>query len=170
MGGASALANAFIGGWQIAGVNSIYAGETVTLTYTAGPAFQVSGIQQDFRGANNYRPNVTGEVLVPGDERDVQNWFNRNSVVIPTDPSQPFGNAPRNAYRGPLVWQMDLAASKRFALPWRSSNFEFRAEFFNLFNRTNFRAPNGNRSSNAFGTITATYDPRIIQFGLKLNF
>ncbi len=170
MGGASALANAFIGGWQIAGVNSIYAGETVTLTYTPGPTFIVSGIQQDFRGANNYRPNVTGDVLVPSDQRDVQNWLNRDNVVVPADPSQPFGNAPRNAYRGPLVWQMDLAASKRFALPWRSTNFEFRAEFFNLFNRTNFRAPNGNRSAGAFGTITATYDPRIIQFGLKLNF
>ena len=40
-----------------------YAGDPVTLTYTPGPAFQVSGIQQDFRGANNYRPNVTGDVL-----------------------------------------------------------------------------------------------------------
>ncbi len=170
LGGASALTNALVGGWQIAGVNSVYAGETVTLTYTPSAAFQVSGIQQDFRGANNYRPNVIGDVLVPSDQRNAQNWFDRNNVVIPTDPSQPFGNAPRNAYRGPLVWQMDLAASKRFGLPWRSSNFEFRAEFFNLFNRTNFRSPNGNRSSAAFGTITSTYDPRIIQFALKLNF
>ena len=54
-----------------------------------------------------------------------------------------------------------------------ASNIEFRAEFFNLFNRTNFRAPTGNsvnRSNAAFGTITATYDPRIIQFGVKFNF
>ncbi len=51
---------------------------------------------------------------------------------------------PRNDYRGPTVWQMDIAASKRFALPWRTSNIEFRAEFFNLFNRTNFRSPSGN--------------------------
>jgi len=163
--------DALIGGWQIAGVNSIYPGETVTLTYTQNnPVFQVSGIAQDFRGANNYRPNVIGEVLLPKDQRDVQNWFNRNNVVIPTDPSQPFGNAERNSVRGAKIWQVDLVASKRFALPWRQSGFEFRAEFFNLFNRTNFRAPNGNRSSAAFGTITATYDPRIIQFGLKFNF
>jgi len=163
--------DALIGGWQIAGVNSIYPGETVTLTYTQNnPVFQVSGIAQDFRGANNYRPNVIGEVLLPKDQRDVQNWFNRNNVVIPTDPSQPFGNAERNSVRGAKIWQVDLVASKRFALPWRQSGFEFRAEFFNLFNRTNFRAPNGNRSSAAFGTITATDDPRIIQFGLKFNF
>ena len=62
---------------------------------------------------------------------------------------------------------------KRFALPWRTSNVEFRAEFFNLLNRTNFRAPSGNsinRSQASFGTITQTYDPRIIQFALKLNY
>ena len=48
--------------------------------------------------------------------------------------------------------------------------FEFRGEFFNLLNRTNFRAPNGNRSSARFGTITTTYDPRIMQFGFKVSF
>ena len=37
----------------------IYAGEPVTFTYTPGATFVVSGIAQDFRGANNYRPNVT---------------------------------------------------------------------------------------------------------------
>jgi hypothetical protein len=165
-----AALDALIGGWQVAGINSVNAGERVTLTYTPGTAFQVSGIQQDFRGANNYRPNVVGDPFAPENERTVQNWFNRNNVVIPTDASQPFGNAPRNNVHGPKIWQVDLVASKRFDLPWRQSAVEFRAEFFNLFNRTNFRAPNGNRSAAAFGTITATYDPRIIQFGLKFNF
>ena len=46
-------------------MNSVYAGEPVTFIYTPAAAFQVSGIQQDFRGANNYRPNITGEVDVP---------------------------------------------------------------------------------------------------------
>jgi hypothetical protein len=170
---ASAVTDAILGGWQIAGVNNIYAGESFTVVYSPAAAFQVSGIQQDFRGANNYRPNITGELLLPSDQRTVQNWFNRAAVSVPTDPSQPFGNAPRNEWRGPTVWEMNLAATKRFALPWRTSNVEFRAEFFNLFNRTNFRAPTGNSvnaSNAAFGTITATYDPRIIQFALKFNY
>jgi hypothetical protein len=50
------------------------------------------------------------------------------------------------------------------------ARLEFRAEVFNLLNKTNFRAANGNRSATAFGTITATYDPRQIQFGLKLSY
>ena len=93
------------------------------MIYSPTAAFQVSGIQQDFRGANNYRPNVVGEVLTcPRASAPSTTGSIAAAVEVPTNPSQPFGNAPRNAYRGPLVWQMDLAASKRFALPWRSSN------------------------------------------------
>jgi Carboxypeptidase regulatory-like domain/TonB-dependent Receptor Plug Domain/TonB dependent receptor len=165
--GASPLMEAFIGGWQIAGINSVFAGEPVTLTYTPGATFVVSGIAQDFRGANNYRPNVTCDPLATGADRTINNWFNRACVTLPTDASQPFGNATRNSVRGPLFWQFDLAATKRFALGGQAQ-FEFRLEAFNLLNRTNFRAPNGNRSAAAFGTITSTYDPRQLQFGFKL--
>ena len=86
-----------------------------------------------------------------GDQRDVQHWFNRNNVVIQLI------RASRSATRratpiagrwcGSSIWWSRSAAV-------RQSNFEFRAEFFNFFNRTNFRAPNGNRSSAAFGTIS----------------
>ena len=166
----SPVVEALLGGWQIAGINSIYSGEAVTLTYTPTASFQVSGIQQDFRGANNYRPNLVGNPVLPAGERTPQNYLDRNAVVIPTDPSQPFGNAPRNNIRGPYIWQIDFMAGKRFPMPWRSGHAEFRIEAFNLLNRTNFRAPNGNRSAAAFGTITATYDPRQLQLGVKVAF
>jgi len=48
------------------------------------------------------------------------------------------------------------------------SNYHQPFEAFNLLNRTNFRAPNGNRSAAGFGTITSTYDPRQLQHGFKL--
>jgi len=48
---------------------------------------------------------------------------------------------------------------------------EFRAEIFNLTNTPAFGQPNGVVGSSAFGTITATAtDPRVIQFGLKVNY
>jgi hypothetical protein len=166
----SPLVEALVGGWLVAGINSIYSGETVTLTYTPAASFQVSGIQQDFRGANNYRPNLVGDPVLPSDQRTHLTYLNRDAVVIPTDPSQPFGNAPRNNLRGPFIWQIDFVAAKRIPMPWRSSHLEFRFEAFNLLNRTNFRAPNGNRSAAAFGTITTTYDPRQLQLGVKVTF
>jgi hypothetical protein len=167
---ASGWVEALVGGWQLAGINNIYAGDPVTFTYTPGAAFVVSGIQQDFRGANNYRPNVIGDPLAPDGERTIDNYFNRANVVLPTDPSQPFGTAERNSVRGPVYWSMDFVASKRFTMPWRNGGLELRAEAFNVLNRTNFRAPNGNRSAAAFGTIRSTYDPRQLQFGAKLIF
>jgi Carboxypeptidase regulatory-like domain/TonB-dependent Receptor Plug Domain len=167
---ASALLDALAGGWQISGINTVYAGAPVTFTYQPGATFIVSGIQQDFRGGNNYRPNVTGDPLAPEGERTIANYFNRNNVVLPTDPGQPFGNAGRNSVRGPYFWQIDFAASKHFAMPWPDGRLEFRFEAFNLLNRTNFGSPNGNRSAAGFGTITSTFDPRQLQLGVKLNF
>jgi Carboxypeptidase regulatory-like domain/TonB-dependent Receptor Plug Domain/TonB dependent receptor len=163
----SPVMNAIAGGWELAGINSVFAGEPVTFQYNPTATFVVSGIAQDFRGANNYRPNVTCDPLASGDERTITNWFNRACVVVPTDPSQPFGNAARNTVRGPLFWQLDLVASKTIGLGG-PAQFEFRLEAFNVLNRVNFRAPNGNRSAGAFGTITSTYDPRQLQLGFKV--
>jgi hypothetical protein len=62
-------------------------------------------------------------------------------------------------------------AAKEFRMPFGDdTRVQFRLEAFNALNRTNFRAPNGNRSSPAFGTITSTYDARQLQLGVKLSF
>jgi len=159
----------FIGGWQIAAINNMWAGEAVTFQYTPTAAASVSGIAQDFRGANNYRPNLVCDPTLPADQRTVTQYFNPACVVAPTDPSQPFGNAPRNSARGDSIYQLDLALSKWFEVS-KGKRLEFRVEAFNVLNKTNFRAPNGNRSSAAFGSITATYDPRQIQLGAKFAF
>jgi hypothetical protein len=169
LGDAPPLVDALVGGWMLSGISFLYSGEPVTFTYTPAPAFQVSGIAQDFRGANNYRPNVVGDPY--GDRDSITNYFNRDAVVIPTDPSQPFGNAERNSVRGPGFWQVDFVAAKSFGLPFgTNTQLQFRFEAFNLLNKTNLRAPNGNRSANAFGTITSTYDARQLQLGIKLVF
>jgi hypothetical protein len=105
--------------------------------------------------------------MATGADRTINNWFNRACVALPTDPSQPFGNAERNSVRGPKYWSLDLVASKRVALGG-PAQFELRIEAFNLLNKTNYRAPNGNRSAAGFGTITSTFDPRQLQLGFKL--
>jgi hypothetical protein len=142
-------------------------GEAATLQYTPAAAFQVSGINQDFRGANNYRPNVTGDVY--GDKSSVKEYLSKTNVVIPTDPSQPFGNAERNTVRAPFYFSVDFVAAKEVPV-YKSTKVQFRIEAFNLLNRSNFRAPNTNRSSAAYGTITQTWDARQFQLGVKFMF
>ena len=148
----------------------MWSGEPINLVYGPAANAQVSGITQDFRGANNYRPNIVGDPYAPEGQRTPANYFNRDAVVIPTDPSQPFGNAARNIVRSDAFYQLDMALSKIVELGWRGTRLEFRTEVFNLLNKTNFRAANGNRTAAGFGTITQTYDPRQIQFGLKLSY
>ena len=165
-GNMSPVMNVIAGGWQLSGINTITPGEMVTLVYSPAAAFQVSGITNDFSGANNYRPNVTCDPYAPEGTQSITNWFNTACVALPTDPSQPFGNAPRNSVRGPGFWQVDLAASKNVALTDRAK-LQFRVEAFNLFNRVNYAPPASNRSAGNFGTITSTFDARQVQLGIK---
>ena len=73
--------------------------------------------------------------------------------------------------RGPWFWQLDMVASKEFRIPLGDqTRLQFRFEGFNLLNRTNFRAPNANRNSANYGTITSTFDARQMQIGAKLSF
>jgi hypothetical protein len=170
MSDASGLVEGLLGGWQLSGIFAAWSGERVNLRYAPAASFQVSGITQDFRGANSYRPNVTGDPLAQDGGCPITGYFNPANVAVPTDPSQPFGNAKRNSELGCAFYQVDFGLAKYFPLPWRDAKLQLRIEAFNLLNKTNFRAPNGNRSAAGFGTITTTYDARQIQLGLKLLF
>jgi hypothetical protein len=86
-----------------------------------------------------------------------------------TTANQPFGNLGRNAIYGPSFWQLDTNIQKSFRLSERVS-VQFRSEFFNMLNKTNFRAPVVNWSAANFGQYTQTYQPRQIQFALKVIF
>ncbi len=151
----------FIGGWRLTAINTMTSGLPVNLSYSPSSTFSVSS-------SPTYRPNLVGEVY--GD-KTIDNYFNRDNVQIPTDRTQPFGNAPRNVARGPAIYSMDLGLHKSVGLGLRDTRVELRIEAFNVLNRTNFGAPNGNRSSSDFGTIRSlSTTPRQIQLGAKLYF
>ena len=98
------------------------------------------------------------------------------------------GNVGRNCLRGPRQVNVDFALEKLFPFA-ESRNFEFRVEFFNLFNHPNFANPISNLNAliasggsvdpttgrvlkpGNFGRIISTSNnPRILQFALKFNF
>lgn len=91
-------------------------------------------------------------------------------MLIPTDRSQPFGNAGRNTVRSHAVFQFDLGLHKEFPLPYRESRMEVRAEFFNFLNKTNFRPAGSNRSATTFGIVNRTFPARQVQFALRFHF
>ena len=85
--------------------------------------------------------------------------------------SAPFGNAGRNIARSDNYFNFDFAVQKQFRIPINEeTRFEIRAEFFNLFNRTNFQAANGTFGNAAFGTITSAFPARQVQVAAKFYF
>lgn len=153
--------DAVIGGFRMTTVNRITSGRPINLTYSPSSTMSVGGDV-------TYRPNVNGEVV--NSNWTPQSYFNPAAVSVPTDVSQPFGNAKRNSVRGPGFWQADVGLHKNFRLWNEFSKLEFRAEAFNLFNKTNFGQPNSNITSNTFGTITSAFPARELQFAVKLYF
>ena len=152
-----------LGGWRVVGINTMTSGVPINLSYSPSATFSVSG-------SPTYRPNLIGDPLTPDGERTINNYLNPETVVIPTDRTQPFGDAPRNAARSHPFFQFDLGLHKNFGLGREQTRLEVRVEAFNLFNRTNFGPANGNRSSSAFGTISSAFPARQIQLGVKLHF
>ena len=113
------------------------------------------------------RPNVIGNPYGAGGPNA---YLNKAAFAIPL-PSAPFGNLGRNSLRAPNFWQWDLGLSKNFAIPGREGMaLQFRSEFFNLLNHTNFGMPDANISDAAFGTIRSTYPARQIgSYALALS-
>jgi hypothetical protein len=151
-----------LGGWRLVGINTMTSGVPINLSYSPSSTFSVSG-------SPTYRPNLTGDPLTPADQRTINNYLSSATIEIPTDRTQPFGNAPRNAARAHPFFQFDLGLHKTFPIGGQR-RIEARFEAFNLFNRTNFVPAASNRSNANFGTINSTYAARQMQLGVKLHF
>lgn len=162
-------ADALIGGWQLTGINAAWTGQPVNLRFASpSPAFQVTdNIGTRWLGGTTQRPNIIGDPYTPEGQRTTSTFFNAATVVLPTDPSRPFGNAGRNIVHGDNVYQLDLGIYKDFRIMERT-RLQFRSEMFNILNKTNFFPADGNRSATSFGSIATTFPARQIQFALKL--
>jgi hypothetical protein len=101
--------------------------------------------------------------------------LNPASFANPTVPGT-FGTVQKGALVGPQYVDWDASLARKFNLNERTF-LQFRAEYFNLPNHTNFGDPNSTNNS-TFGQITSTTpqnaditnDPRIAQLSLKLVF
>jgi hypothetical protein len=169
-----------VGGWQVSGIVTLTSGEPLNITEggitncdqgaknpasCTGALVGTGNISSIIPNANN-RPSVNGSISYP---KTVGSWFG-TSTFSPTVAGT-WGNEPFNALRGPGRQNWNLALFKSFLFSEsRGSKLEFRAEFFNAFNHTEFNSISTTYSSGNFGAITSAHDPREIQLGLKLYF
>jgi len=179
------VVNQVLGQWQVSAVNQTASGFPYQINYTPPTANQVSGIAASYRGQNLYRPNRNAGVPLNTLDKSKSTgtslqYINLAAIQIPSSTTpggtlaSPFGNMPRDPGRSPTYNTLNIAMNKRFDTPLESMKVEFRGELYNVFNHTNFVQPGGGISSSASGlsggTITSTFDPRIIQFGAKVLF
>lgn len=172
------LLKSTVGGWQVSGIVTMVTGEPLNITEggitncaqetlpvsCTGSLIGTGNISSIIPNANN-RPNVSGSVSTP---HTVGSWFG-TSAFSPTVAGE-WGNEPFNNLRGPSRQNWNLSLFKSFLFNERGSRLEFRAEFFNAFNHTEFNNVSTTFSSGNFGAVTSAHDPREIQLGLKVYF
>lgn len=151
------VAGALVNGWQTNGIIMLRSGRPLT------PTLPFDNANVGARG-NFQRPNVVGDINGPETR---QQWFSTSAFAV----SAPFtfGNAGRNIIEGPGYASVDFALYKNFMIS-ESQQIQFRSEFFNIFNRTNYNNPGLSFGTPGFGVITGTDSARQIQFALKYLF
>jgi hypothetical protein len=163
----SGLARAALDYWQVNGILTLATGTPFTVYDSTDVSLQ--GSASEISGFSANRPDLIGN---PNDgPKTAQEWFEVSAFqkLNPVTQAGQFGDAGRNGTQAAGIGQFDFSAFKTFRMTERTS-LEFRAEFFNLTNRTNFGLPNNNISSPTFGQVESALPPRQIQFALKLLF
>ena len=193
----SAIARAVLNDWQIGGIITAMSGLPIDIVDTGAASFYgLSGGGSPLARPNLvgdpfsnvpagyfFNPRAFARPIVQAGQVIPSSGGAATAGAIGTD----FGNVGRNLLRGPRQTNVDFSAIKRFPFGERKS-VEFRSELFNLFNQVNFANPisdlnavaasggtldaNGNVvNPGSFGRIiSASNNPRIIQFALKFNF
>jgi outer membrane receptor protein involved in Fe transport len=156
------------GGWQT----------NYDVSFQSGFPFTI-GARQDYNGdgIRSDRPDQPPfgntfpfhpEDFLRGSGPAGQSRMESLAVLFPA-PDGRDGTLGRNTFPGPGIANFDFSLFKKVAISERFG-VQFRAEFFNLFNRVNLYPPTARLDSSNFGLSQQAFDPRVIQFGLRLSF
>lgn len=173
----SGLSRAVLGGWQISGVTALRTGMPASVCSEGGFA--------GLFGAECERTDLIGKPNLSRGERSMLRYFNTDAFVL-QEPGT-IGNASKGLVRMPGMSNWDISAFKEFRLPLFPSRtsgeqalLQFRADFFNAFNHTQFCGVNtdfvplsesaGSKAdpSTGFGAVDCVRAPREVQLGIRL--
>jgi hypothetical protein len=185
---APGIVNQILGGWTVSAITNLTTG--VPFTVFANTSIDFSG----FNSAVD-RPDLVAPGPLSMNRGNPDNFFDPayfgkvgtnfcpgstvNRVTSGCAPAGRVGTSPRNAYYGPGLINVDSSVGKTFPITERFK-LEFRTDFLNLLNHTNFNVTSANRSMNngAFGQLSQTSQfnggdtgsARVIQMTMKLRF
>jgi hypothetical protein len=162
-----------LSGWQLGGIYKASSGQPFTPILGGDPL----GLKVDepSEPPDRVMGPGCGTLSNPGNP---SHYIKTQCLAFP-NPANLYGNLGRNTVIGPGLSNLDFSLFKNNRIRRISENLnvQFRAEFFNVFNRANFASPTDNRTVfdqtgspiSSAGLITSTQTPaREIQFALKL--
>jgi hypothetical protein len=169
--GATGVVGQLIGGWSINGILNLADGPPLSITGGHDVTCDnfCSDVRPSLKAGGTSNPAQIGEPTA---------WFGTSAVADNFEAPAPghFGNIGRNSAMGPGVATLDFSIHKRFSIN-EEAQVQFRAEFFNIVNRTNFGSPRRAALSSSggvdsrFGEITSTNTTsRQIQLALRIEF
>ena len=144
---------------QIAGISNFKDGFPLSITDATNNTNSFGG---------NQRPNIVAQPSLSNNNQTIYQCFNTTAFAQPAPFT--FGNLGRTLgyLRSQGTLNFDMTLQKYWQLWNESSRLQLRAEFYNLFNRTQFFAPGTNFGTSSFGVIPGALPARSIQFGMKL--
>jgi len=157
-------------GWNFSTIVTLESGDALTpINNQSTPNDFADTVNSGNRLLLVGNPNV---IPPPQYNRTFTNYFNTAAFAVP--PNNVQGNAGPGIIRGPGQNNWDISLAKTFKLK-DPLNLEFRSDFFNAFNHTQWNAvsvtyPFDPNTNIPFGQIEGARDGRIIQLALKLIF
>lgn len=148
--------------WQFSGITQFQTGFPIRLQ-TQDDAELINSLF--FLGTE--APQLTGKLQILNPRSNGGYYLNPAQFSDP--PLGQFSTTPRSICCGPGENEWDFTLSKRIAVD-EVRYFQFRADVFNVFNKTQFVNPDGNFSDTTFGLVQSARDPRLMQFALKFYF
>jgi hypothetical protein len=171
--------------WAVSGITSFQTGFPISIKSNAD-AELMNSFDFELPG----KPNLVAPFHTLDPRSHNHYAFTVNSFQLPdytntsANPVSLLGNSPRTLCCGPGINNFDFSVQKLLRIG-ETKHFEFRAEFFNIFNHAQFLNPDGNISDGNFladgltpdptnpgdfGRVKHTRDPRNIQFAVKFAF
>jgi len=174
-------------GWQVSAIITYQSGFPIRVQNQNDAELESSFFYEDANTPYSTGPvqlvNPKNVLTIAGVPQKGNFWFNPAPFCDPiagfpatgappsSCPQQlgSFGNTPHAMCCGPALSNTDLVIAKKTPINERWTT-EFRAEFYNAWNHTEFENPDGNFSDSTFGQIQKARDPRVMQFALKVMF
>jgi outer membrane receptor protein involved in Fe transport len=157
----SGALDAIAGGWGLTGIWTWQTG----LPFTVG-----SGVDNARTGTGGQRGDLIGNPVLSSDRSradSILEWFETSAYTA--NALGTFGNAGRNALRGPRFASVDLGLQKTFPLSGHVKT-QLRIDAFNVLNNVNLGLPVSALNNSSVGRIQSAADPRIMQIALRVMY